>query len=194
MQTGGRSSVEVKTVWSVFCAEVAKYPVDKVAEITWLKAEDIVEAARLYANSKPATIQWGVAIDMTPAITPTSQAIAALWCLTGNLDVPGGRSSPATAFGAVAYALPGSQGRHQASQPKEADMPRIARERYGVLSEFIWRAQTDVTLTQIFSGDPYPIKGMWIQACNLIGGIGYDPKRWVEALKKLDFVAWSTLS
>jgi anaerobic selenocysteine-containing dehydrogenase len=182
------TSVATKTVWSVFCAEVDQYPVDKVAEITWLKEEDIVEAARLYANSKPATIQWGVAIDMTPAITPTSQAIAALWCLTGNLDTPGGNVIARMAMGAVSYALPGSKG--VIGLPNmEADLPRIARDRYGVLREFIWRAQTDVTLDQIFSGDPYPIKGMWIQACNLIGGIGYDPIRWVEALKKLDFIA-----
>jgi anaerobic selenocysteine-containing dehydrogenase len=29
---------------------------------------------------------------------------------------------------------------------------------------------------------------MWMAASNLIGGLGQDPKRWVEALKKLDFV------
>jgi anaerobic selenocysteine-containing dehydrogenase len=29
---------------------------------------------------------------------------------------------------------------------------------------------------------------MWLQACNPVAGIGLDPKRWVEALKKLDFV------
>jgi anaerobic selenocysteine-containing dehydrogenase len=71
----------------------------------------------------------------------------------------------------------------------EADLTRIGREKYGALREFIWRAQTDVTIDQIFTSDPYPIKGMWIQACNPIGGIAYDPKRWVKALKKLDFVA-----
>ena len=43
-------------------------------------------------------------------------------------------------------------------------------------------------LDQMFTADPYPIKGMWVQCCNLVGGIGYDPARWVEALKKLDFM------
>jgi len=114
-------------------------------------------------------------------------AIAALWCLTGNLDVPGGNVVARSAFGAVAYALPGSRGPIQLPSP-EVDATRVAKDRYGVLSEFIWRAQTDVTLEQIFTGKPYPIKGMWVQACNLVGGIGYDPKRWVKALKKLDFV------
>jgi anaerobic selenocysteine-containing dehydrogenase len=56
------------------------------------------------------------------------------------------------------------------------------------LNRFIWRAQTDLVLEQIFTEEPYPIKGMWIQACNPVAGIGLDPKKWVKAIKKLDFV------
>ena len=177
-----------KTVWSAFCAEVAEYPVDKVAEITWLTAEDIVEAARLYANSKPATIHWGVAIDMTPAITPTAQAIAALWCITGNLDVPGGNVIARHAFDAVAYALPGAKG-PSSSPIEEADKKRIGKDRYGPLSKFIWRAQTDVALDQIFTGEPVSDQGHV--------AAGLQPRRRHRAgpealgqrrLKKLDFV------
>jgi anaerobic selenocysteine-containing dehydrogenase len=29
---------------------------------------------------------------------------------------------------------------------------------------------------------------MWFQCCNLIGGIGYDTKQWINALSKLDFI------
>jgi len=180
--------VSCKTVWNLFCDRVNEYPVERVAEITWVPEKDIVEAARLYATSKPAAIHWGVPIDMTPAITPTVQAITALWCLTGNLDIPGGNVISRYAFDAVAYALPGAEGVIKLDS-EEVDKKRIGRNRYGPLREFIWRAQTDLTLEQIFTGDPYPIKGMWIQACNPLAGIGLDPKRWLEALNKLDFVA-----
>jgi anaerobic selenocysteine-containing dehydrogenase len=176
-----------KTVWGVFCARVNEYPLERVAEITWVPEEDILDAARLYAKSKPASIHWGVPIDMTPAITPTVQAITALWCLTGNLDVPGGNVIARYAFDAVAYALPGAKGVIKL-ESAEVDKKRIGADRYGPLRKFIWRAQTDLVLDQIFTEDPYPIKGMWIQACNLLGGIGLDPKRWLEALKKLDFI------
>jgi anaerobic selenocysteine-containing dehydrogenase len=179
--------VPAKTVWTVFCEQVDQYPVERVSDITWVPQEDIFEAARLYAKSKPASIQWGVPIDMTPAITPTSQAIANLWCITGNLDIPGGNVISRYAFDAVAYALPGAKGIIKLSS-QEADKKRIGVDRYGPLKKFIWRAQTDMVLEQIFTEDPYPIKGMWIQACNPVAGIGLDPKRWVEALKKLDFV------
>jgi len=181
------SLVTVRTVWNAFCRKVAEYPTANVSEITWVPEKDIVEAARLYARSKPAAIHWGVPIDMTPGITPTVQAIAALWCITGNLDTPGGNVISRYAFDAVAYALPGAKGAIKL-ESKEADKKRIGVDRYGPLGKFIWRAQPDLTIDQIFSEKPYPIKGMWLQACNPVAGIGLDPKRWVEALKKLDFV------
>ena len=180
--------VTCKTVWDIFRDRVNEYPIERVSEITWVPEKDIADAARFYAKSKPAAIHWGVPIDMTPAITPTTQAITALWCLTGNLDVPGGNVISRYAFDAVAYALPGAEGVIKLESP-EADEKRIGADRYGPLRKFIWRAQTDLVLDQIFTEDPYPIKGMWIQTCNPLVGIGLDPKRWLEALKKLDFVA-----
>jgi anaerobic selenocysteine-containing dehydrogenase len=179
--------VTVTTVWSEFCRNAAEYPVDKVAKITWLKEEDIIEAARLYAKSKPAVIQWGLAIDATPAITPTATAIADLWSITGNMDTPGGNVIARYAFNAVAYALPGAKGVIKLAS-KEMDEDRIGANEYGPFRQFIWRSQTDMTLDAIITGKPYPVKGMWFQCCNLIGGIGYDTKKWVEALNKLDFI------
>jgi anaerobic selenocysteine-containing dehydrogenase len=186
------STVSCTTVWDAFCERVNEYSVERVAEITWVPEKEIVKAARFYAKAKPAAIHWGVPIDMTPAITPTTQAITALWCLTGNLDVPGGNVISRYAFDAVAYALPGTEGIIKL-ESAEADAKRIGRDQYGPLRQFIWRAQTDLVLDQIFSEEPYPIKGMWIQTCNPLAGIGLDPQRWREALKRLDFVAVTDL-
>jgi len=182
-----KTKVTCHTVWDAFKEAVNKYPLDEVEKITGVAAEEISRAARRYARSKPASIHWGVPIDMTPNITPLCQAIAALWALTGNLDVPGGNVFSRFAFDAVAYALPGAEGVIKLKR-KEQDESRIGADRYGPLNKFIWRAQTDLTLEQIFTGKPYPIKGLWMQTCNPLSGIGLDPKRWQEALKKLDFV------
>ncbi len=181
------TAVKARTVWDRFCSNVNEYPVDRVSRISWVPEKEIIEAARFYARSKPAVIHWGVPIDMTPAVTPTVQAINALWCITGNLDVPGGNVISRYAFDAVAYALPGAKGAIKL-ESKEIDKKRIGVDQYGPLSKFIWRAQPDRVIDQIFSEKPYPIKGMWIQACNPVAGIGLDPKKWVEAIKKLDFV------
>ena len=37
----------------------AEYPVEKVAEITWIPADKIRQAARMYATTKPACLPWG---------------------------------------------------------------------------------------------------------------------------------------
>jgi anaerobic selenocysteine-containing dehydrogenase len=179
-------TVTCRTVWDSLRAELAKYPLDQVESMTGVPAKDIQAAARLYAKAKPGAIHWGVPIDMTPAITPLCQAIAAMWAITGNLDVPGGNVFSRFAFNAVAYALPGAEGVIKLKQASD-DEPRIGKD-YGPFSKFIWRTQTDVTLDQLLSGKPYPVKGLWMQACNIIGNIGLDPKRWKEAFDQLDFI------
>lgn len=141
-----------------------------------------------FAQSKPASIQWGLPIDSTPGVTPTAQAITVLWCITGNLDVPGGNIIARHAFEAVAYALPGAEGVIKLKS-EEIDKKRIGADTYGPFNKFIWRSQTDKVLDQIYSDEPYPIKGMWIQAANIIAGISFQPKKWREAFNKLDFIA-----
>jgi anaerobic selenocysteine-containing dehydrogenase len=180
-------TVECKTVWDAFCAEVNQYPLERVSEITWIPTKEIQTAARFFAESKPASIHWGLPIDSTPGITPTAQAITALWCITGNLEVPGGNVIARNAFECVSYALPGAEGVIKLTT-KEDDQKRIAIDKYGPFRKFIWRAQTDTVLEQIFTEKPYPIKAIWMQTGNLIAGIGFEPKKWAEALKKLDFV------
>ncbi len=179
--------IECETVWDVFKRRIEEYDPHTVQKITGVPEKEIVRAARYYAKSKPASIHWGVPIDMTPNVTPLCHAIACLWALTGNLDVPGGNVIARFAFDAVAYALPGSEGVIKLKS-KEKDLTRIGRDKYGPFQKFIWRCQTDSAFEQIFTEKPYPIKGMWIQACNLLAGIGMDPKKWREALLKLDFV------
>jgi anaerobic selenocysteine-containing dehydrogenase len=183
----GGEHVECETVWDAFRREADLYSPDTVAAITGVSAEDIAKAARFYAKSKPASIHWGVAVDMTPALTPLVQAISCLWALTGNLDVPGGNVTARLAFDVAPYALPGSKGAIRLKN-RELDKPRIGADRYMPLDKFYWRCQTDLTLDQIFTGKPYPIKGLWLQTAGTLQGLGMDPQRWREALKKLDFV------
>ncbi len=180
-------TVSCHTAWDAFCSQVEAYPLDKVESITGVPAADIREAARLYADSKPAAVHWGVAVDMTPALTPLVTGITALWALTGNLDVPGGNVIARFAFDVTSYALPGTKGPIRLKSP-ELDKPRIGADRCMPLNKFYWRCQTDMTLEQIFTEKPYPIKGMWIQTAGILQGLGMDPKRWREALKKLDFI------
>jgi len=76
--------------WDKFIERVREYPPDKVAQITWVPAEKIREAARLYALTKPACIQWGVAIEQTINSIDNNRILTDLMAITGNLDIPGG--------------------------------------------------------------------------------------------------------
>jgi anaerobic selenocysteine-containing dehydrogenase len=180
-------SIPCRTVWDSLREQINQHPLERVSAITWVPQKEIRAAARFFAESRPASIQWGLPIDSTPGITPTAQAITALWCLTGNLEVPGGNVIARNAFECVSYALPGAEGVIKLAS-REEDRKRISIDKYGPFRKFIWRAQTDTVLDQIFSEKPYPIKAIWMQTGNLIAGIGFEPKKWAEALKKLDFV------
>ena len=89
---------------------VQEYPPAKVAEITWVPEDQIVRAARLLATSKPAAMQWGLAVDMVKEALPAGQAIVGLFQITGNVDVPGGNIFPCLLYTSCAEA-PGSAAR-----------------------------------------------------------------------------------
>ncbi len=79
---------------------VQEYPVEKVAEITWVPKEKIIESARMYASKRPYNnIPWGVKTDMQGTnVTSIIHAIAILRAVTGSLNVIGGSplSGPCT--------------------------------------------------------------------------------------------------
>ena len=80
--------------WTVgfdqFAQRVREYPVDRVAEITGVKPELIVDAARLYATTKPAVIPWSPITDQQVSSTSAIRLHSMLRALSGNLDVAGG--------------------------------------------------------------------------------------------------------
>jgi anaerobic selenocysteine-containing dehydrogenase len=70
---------------------VQDYPPEKVARITGLPEDRIVEAARIFAMAKPAVIVRGLATDQIGRNSiRVSQARIALRAITGNLDNEGG--------------------------------------------------------------------------------------------------------
>jgi anaerobic selenocysteine-containing dehydrogenase len=73
---------------------IAAYPLDQVAEKTWVPQSLIEQAARMFAAARPAAIQWGNALDQTSNAFQTCRAVAILMAITGNLDVPGGAIFP----------------------------------------------------------------------------------------------------
>jgi anaerobic selenocysteine-containing dehydrogenase len=50
--------------------------------ITWVAAEEIRAAARLFARTKPAMLEWGCAIEHTPKCVQTVRALSMLPALS----------------------------------------------------------------------------------------------------------------
>jgi len=172
-----------------------EYTPEKVSEIIWVPKEDIIEAARLYAKNSPAAIHWGVPVDMNPEGSTVAQAITHLYCLTGNVDIPGGNVIARAAFDVTTYPF-STQEMHQLYGKEFIDRmneKRIGTKEYQMVRNFRGWAQPDIALEQMLSGKPYPIKAAWIQTSNPLGGQAADLQKHYEAMKKLDFVVVADL-
>lgn len=85
------SFVENWTVgFAALQAHLAAYSPDKVSQITWVPAEKIAAAARLFATNHPACLFNGNASEDTYNSTQCARAFAIMQAICGNLDIPGG--------------------------------------------------------------------------------------------------------
>ena len=159
---------------------VQEYPVDKVAEITWVSPEQIQRAARLLANSKPCAMQWGLAVDMVREALPAGQAIVGLFQITGNVDIPGGNIFPVEL---IAYS--GGWGGELISDEQKAK--RIGLANYPLLRLGFQVASNDDLLDTLLTDKPYKMRGSWLQTNNAIACMAADPKRVMEGLLRLEF-------
>ena len=71
---------------------VDEYPLERVAQITGVPAEDIAAAARMYANADGAVIPWTPITDQQLSSTSAIRLHSILRAVTGNLDVVGGET------------------------------------------------------------------------------------------------------
>ena len=71
-------------------ARVQEYTPERVEEITWVPADQVRAAARLYATNGPAIIPWNPATDQISNSTQALRAMGALRAICGNIDVMGG--------------------------------------------------------------------------------------------------------
>ena len=75
-------------------ATVEKYTPELVERMTGVPAADIVQAARIYATSRPAAILYAMGITQHTSGHATVLAIANLAMLCGNIGVEGGGVNP----------------------------------------------------------------------------------------------------
>ena len=160
------------------------YNLDWTSEVTWLDKEDIIAAAK-YMSEKPTAVQWGLAIDMNLQCVTASQALCNLWCITGQIDIPGGMITVHDPYNTEVWLPP---------DPREVFTPEQEKERIGSNYEMITNSgmvqcQADSMIDQLVTGRPFKIRAAWIQSTNPLACCAQDPEPRVEkGLRNCEFV------
>lgn len=80
--------------WDAFLRWIADWPPARAAAICHVAAEDIVEAARIYATEKPSLIAHGLGVTEHTQGADGVCGLVNLALLTGNLGIPGAGVNP----------------------------------------------------------------------------------------------------
>ena len=160
---------------------LARFPPEVVERITWVPKEKIIAAARLYATTRPATLQWGVGIEQNINCVDADRALIYLVALTGNLDVPGGN----VIFG-IPPGLPRARFALFHELPEEQKQKLLGGDRYK-LGASINRITPHVVWDAIESGDPYRVRALVIFASNQLAA-RENADRVYRTLKQVEFL------
>ena len=168
--------------WDAFVSRVNEYRLDRVEEITWVDRDLIREAARTYATTKPACIQWGVPIEQTINCTDSNRLLTALMAVTGNLDVPGGNVFfvPPPVRVVSEFALHRELSADQRAKRLGGDQYKLASRVALVTPKVVWDA--------ILTGKPYPVVAGLLCGTNPVVTRA-NAREVRDALEKLEFLA-----
>ena len=171
--------------WTVGFDRLRKHVQDNTPgwaqEITWVPADQIVAAARMYATTKPACIRDGNGFEGNVNSVQTARAIAILRTITGNLGVPGGEVEWAS--------LPLGNMSEFIFHDRlvEEQRKRMIGAHMGVVQLYHAQIALPQLVTKaILEEKPYPIKVFCIHGCNPL--ITWTNVQEVyQALMKLEF-------
>jgi len=175
---------------------VQQYPLQEVEQITWVPAEKIAEAARLFARVKPACIKAGNAMEDNLNSVQFSRAIAIMDAITGHLGIPGGIIDVEE----IICELGGPEITLRDKLPKEQEKKKIGAEHGFLPPNSLWDMVAHMPLEikpqclvkAILEEDPYPVKVLCIFGSNPLVTWS-NAKNTYKALNKLDFLVVADL-
>jgi thiosulfate reductase/polysulfide reductase chain A len=166
----------------------AQYPPAVAQAITGVPAEQIVSAARIYADG-PATFVSGHGIDAFSAGVQTFRAYHCLVAISGNVDRPGGNLRMRTPRGMRNYI-------DLLHLPEFRLDENIEKRTIGVDRFPLWAGpkgwqtacHNPSVIDAMLTGRPYPVRALYASGVNIL--VTYpDTRRTIAALRSLDFVA-----
>jgi anaerobic selenocysteine-containing dehydrogenase len=172
-------------------AHVAQYSPQWAAEVCDLDVEDIYAAARLFANAKPASMQWGVALDHTKGGYFTGIAVMDLIALTGNFEKPGGVMIGIPYWG-ITQGLMGARPAYGEKVLPDEQLDKRINDNHPLMTASGTTSPDDVLLA-LETGKPYPVRALWLLQTNPLTCQGSDPHRLHAALLKSEFTVMTDL-
>ncbi|MHA1109254.1 MAG: molybdopterin-dependent oxidoreductase, partial [Alphaproteobacteria bacterium] len=166
---------------------VRDYTPEWAEPITWVPAEKIRAAARLYGETRPSMMEWGCAIEHTPNCIQTIRAVSMLPALTGNVDVPGGWVFGMHGLGRFPSLIE--------NLSQEMNDRRLGADRFKLLSgdgADLPAAHIPTLLQAMREGVPYPVKAFLVFGNNTLTTYG-NTRQAAESLAKLDLMVVADL-
>jgi anaerobic selenocysteine-containing dehydrogenase len=174
--------IACETVWQRFTRIVEEFTPERVEEITWVPAAQVVEAARTYAASKPAVLVSHMGTTMQTNVIQTTRLLSLLIAVTGNMDAREGN-------GVVQYPIPSYL--EMSSKILRAD--RKVEEKQIGAKEYPLFSGPDSIRAKVHPGLWYKdlekggmIKALWTSSNPVVHS--EDSTRVIAALKKLDLL------
>jgi anaerobic selenocysteine-containing dehydrogenase len=167
--------------WDKFVERVNEYPLEKVERITWVPADKIAEGACLYAQTKPACIQWGVAIEQQINCTDNNRILADLMAITGNIDVLGGNVFyvPPPIKTVSQFALHRELSKEQRHKQLGGNIYKLAQKVALITPKMCWDA--------ILTGKPYRVRAVQLHGSNPVITRA-NAREVYEALSQVEFL------
>jgi anaerobic selenocysteine-containing dehydrogenase len=173
-----------------------EYSPEKVAEITWVPAGKIVEAARLFTSYSHACLMNGNASEDSYNSTQCARAFSIIQAICGLLEIPGGTVK---IEGAILFEATGEDILRK-QLPKEQEAKKLGAAEGLVPPHDLWDSivckpveiRYQHLLRAILEGKPYSIQALGIFASNPLL-TWTNSKKVYAALKKVNFLAVTDL-
>ncbi|RDB61316.1 molybdopterin-containing oxidoreductase family protein, partial [Gordonibacter pamelaeae] len=140
---------------------------------------------RKIGRAKSCCLQWGVAMDHTSEGFITGMACFDLMALTGNFEKPGTMVAANPVWDMSVTWMPREKVWEGCSEPVK-DQGRTMNFKYPALKAMA-AISPDMLLEAMETGEPYPIKAMFMMQNNAIACMGAQPQRILPALQKMEF-------
>jgi anaerobic selenocysteine-containing dehydrogenase len=173
--------------FDALAARVKDCTPELAAPITWIAVDKIRAAARLFAQTRPAMLEWGCAIEHTPKCIQTVRAVSMLPALTGNIDIPGGWVFGMHGVGRFPSLIE--------NLTPEANAKRLGADRFKLLGgegADLPAAHIPTLLRAMSEGKPYPVKAFLIFGNNTLTTYANSSQVY-KALLNLDFIVCADL-